>query len=487
MKNKPICTIIFISAAVPVLLLVSACGNGGGNGTDGDTTIDIPFYDILDTLPTDGSDVPVDYTVDTPVDVPPDMPAGCYPPCTEGSCCSGICVDLGSDTANCGTCGNICPGGQVCIAGVCRACTPDCTGKMCGNDGCGGTCGACGAEEACVDGQCEPCMGSCEGRDCGDDGCGHSCGTCPPGQVCSDGTCVSCTPDCTGRNCGDDDGCGGKCDGPCPGGGTCDGGVCVGACVPDCTGKECGNDGCGGSCGDCEYGNCQSGTCVCVTKCITEGWLCGWDGCGGSCGECGEDEICNALHICVGNPEVYGCSDGTREGFTNVITFADIASCAGAWDDQSLRGTPTGVACGNSLPGQCNTPGDLCASGWHICMKQGWPGDLADRISAADCHSGTSGEGIFVAASNNAVSCNPCVYEPLPFDCTAYDPCYYGDLVSVACGTESTVAISDACLDGIWTANTPGSRRTSCNNVEGGPGEDVNGVLCCKDPPIIGH
>jgi hypothetical protein len=37
------------------------------------------------------------------------------------------------------------------------------------------------------------CVPNCSGRVCGDDGCGGSCGTCAANQVCRvDGACVSC-------------------------------------------------------------------------------------------------------------------------------------------------------------------------------------------------------------------------------------------------------------------------------------------------------
>ncbi|MEI6596822.1 MAG: prepilin-type N-terminal cleavage/methylation domain-containing protein [bacterium] len=34
------------------------------------------------------------------------------------------------------------------------SCTPDCTGKVCGDDGCSGSCGSCGANETCLSGVC---------------------------------------------------------------------------------------------------------------------------------------------------------------------------------------------------------------------------------------------------------------------------------------------------------------------------------------------
>jgi hypothetical protein len=67
------------------------------------------------------------------------------------------------------------------------ACTPNCTGKQCGDDGCGGTCGACATGQTCsAAGQCQSsCTPSCTGKQCGDNGCGGSCGTCSMGQSCS--------------------------------------------------------------------------------------------------------------------------------------------------------------------------------------------------------------------------------------------------------------------------------------------------------------
>jgi hypothetical protein len=35
-------------------------------------------------------------------------------------------------------------------------CVPDCTDRVCGDDGCGGTCGTCGAYQACEAGACGP-------------------------------------------------------------------------------------------------------------------------------------------------------------------------------------------------------------------------------------------------------------------------------------------------------------------------------------------
>jgi len=89
------------------------------------------------------------------------------------------------------------------------------------------SCKTCGSGDSCSNGKCVPnCTPDCTGKDCGDDGCGGSCGTCGSGASCSNGKCVlNCTPDCTGKDCGDD-GCGGSC-GTCGSGKTCESGQCV--------------------------------------------------------------------------------------------------------------------------------------------------------------------------------------------------------------------------------------------------------------------
>jgi formylglycine-generating enzyme required for sulfatase activity len=74
-------------------------------------------------------------------------------------------------------------------------CTPDCTGRKCGDDGCGGVCSECGDGEFCDTSgdlwQCT-CQPQCDGKACGDDFCGGTCGDCPEGQSCFAGQCTEC-------------------------------------------------------------------------------------------------------------------------------------------------------------------------------------------------------------------------------------------------------------------------------------------------------
>jgi hypothetical protein len=418
-----------------------------------------------------------------------DQTGFCSPACLEGSCCSGSCVDMSGDEANCGTCGKHCQEGQSCVAGKCVECTADCTAKECGDDGCGGGCGSCTGDEVCQVTQCEACVPNCDAKACGDDGCGGSCGVCTEPAVCVSGNCTTdCAPNCSGLLCGDPDGCGEKCDGACPGGGSCSNRVCVGDCKPSCEGKECGNDGCGGQCGACDWPeSCGAGgQCKCTSLCSIEGRQCGADGCGGSCGTCVEGESCAdasspaviPTFLCLNLAS--GCSDGTREGFASAAVFPEIASCEGAFSPQSLRATRTGAWCGNSL-GYCQVPEDLCAPGWHLCMRNGWPGDMKDRIVGEDCASPNAGNGRFVAASQAGAGCFGGCKMETPYPC--------GDFPAICCG--------DSCADGwctdeVWAGLTRLSGApdccaicsifNTCDNMD-----DITGVLCCKDPPVVGH
>lgn len=77
--------------------------------------------------------------------------------------CGTACVDLASDPANCGDCGVVCVGQEICLSGDC-ICIPDCDGKVCGSDGCGGTCGACDTGMICLDDQ-SACAWPCDDWD----------------------------------------------------------------------------------------------------------------------------------------------------------------------------------------------------------------------------------------------------------------------------------------------------------------------------------
>jgi hypothetical protein len=142
-------------------------------------------------------------------------------PCPIGyEDCGGTCTDL-STTTNCGTCGNACGTGAICVSGECQQCPTGTT--ICD---CGGTCSPGCVSNVCPEGfiynpqrcLCDPvCTPSCpEGCDCAvaGDGSGNvciafgggvgveSCGECPTNTVCVDLapspgiTTLACLPPC---------------------------------------------------------------------------------------------------------------------------------------------------------------------------------------------------------------------------------------------------------------------------------------------------
>jgi len=205
--------------------------------------------------------------------------------------CNGVCVNTGTSTTNCGGCGIVCPGVEVCSGGRCTGCPA-------GQTNCGGVCvdtgknsancGACGRActggEACSNGACACpvsrtlCSGSCvdtatSSTNCGACGvacaAGQSCAgavcTCPSGQAFCGGACVD-----TGSrsaNCG---ACGvscsvgtvcvsGQCSSSCPTGQTpCPAGAPTFCAITETDPQNCGS--CGVSCAAGQV--CSAGTCA---------------------------------------------------------------------------------------------------------------------------------------------------------------------------------------------------------------------------------
>jgi hypothetical protein len=103
----------------------------------------------------------------------------CLPPFTD---CGGACVDLSSDRASCGSCDNVCQVNMICSNGAC-ICTPgltNCSGSCANLLADPQNCGACGS--ICSTGVC--CEGAC-GVDCGNGKCCQGVGSkCLFGEFC---------------------------------------------------------------------------------------------------------------------------------------------------------------------------------------------------------------------------------------------------------------------------------------------------------------
>ena len=130
------------------------------------------------------------------------------PQCTPGStCCDGSGCWLATDTScndhNVCTSGETCNASHQCTDGVFQ-CLPGST--CCDGSGCYQPAGT-----ACPGGECDSqgdcvCTPNCSGKECGDDGCGGSCGSCSKSQTCQAGQCVGSGG---GGGGGGSNGCGG--------------------------------------------------------------------------------------------------------------------------------------------------------------------------------------------------------------------------------------------------------------------------------------
>ena len=92
-----------------------------------------------------------------------------------GSCCDGMCMDFMSDTANCGMCGHACGNSEACCAGKCVNTNTDI--NNCGM--CGMVCSA-GMQPACCSGNCADLVSD---NHCGT--CDHACALDTNGMMCT--------------------------------------------------------------------------------------------------------------------------------------------------------------------------------------------------------------------------------------------------------------------------------------------------------------
>jgi len=188
------------------------------------------------------------YDVNDPCRVDADC---CEGTCERGFCrcpapeelCGSTCIDVTTDDANCGMCGNACGGGAACAAGACV---------------CGGTQLYCG--RACIDPRTDPAnCGACGTRCRSDQVCrGRSC-ACAVGEVECGGVCTDLQTD--RLHCGD-------CTTACSSLHVCSGGGCVCRpglmlCAGMCVNTNTSNDHCGGCDMPCMgRRRCVSGVCA---------------------------------------------------------------------------------------------------------------------------------------------------------------------------------------------------------------------------------
>ena len=190
----------------------------------------------------------------------------------------------------------------------------------------------------------------------------------------------------------------------------------------------------------------------------------------------GNDTDCNGTvddGVCA-----VGCSDGGREGFVDMVAFADIAGCSGGWEDPGVlaslaRACLEPIGDDSVLPIAGCAPLDLCARGWHICS------DGAETLAAtADtgCASSTlAGDpSLFFIAS---------ISGPGNLVCGAGANDLFG-CGNVGAGTGGCGPFNrssqDLCsaLPAPWNCGASGVLEAEMVTKAGA---EVGGVLCCRD------
>jgi hypothetical protein len=340
--------------------------------------------------------------------------------CTNGkSACTDSCVDLQSDTLNCGKCGTACPAGQACVAGACGATCPNgnlkcdkdggaayCINPRTDNSNCGKCGTTCGAGQVCYGGQCSGTCGDSKsgetlcGVDAGapycatlaadDNNCGQCGKQCTTGQICVNKTCQpTCTSDQT--QCGGDGGsaycadlqtdngncgtCGHVCTNPLD---SCVAGVCTSACGYGQT--LCSGDA-GSYCVDSLSDNANCGSCGNV--CPSNNPLCSGGKCttgGGGTVRYTNQTIANIVYVPCGNGTNTNCTEPTAEtsctnigkklvshasnGTSAVVSLGATTSCY--WDISYFTNNNPQVA-GQCLIGVSNAQWSSCCgtTEWH--------------------------------------------------------------------------------------------------------------------------
>ena len=221
-----------------------------------------------------------------------------------------------------------------------------------------------------------------------------------------------------------------------------------------------------------------------------------------------------------------GCSDGHREGFTDLAAYPDIAGCSGAWTIAGIHTEDPGTApacpgisttdttvpaCDHNAGDDSSNPAgtgcnvaDLCAVGWHVCTSAA---DVAgSSATGCDGAAGLEDPPMFFATRQTSNGCGVCATgSRTDADCNSA-ACTAGCLQTAAtsndvfgCGNFGATAPIVDCgpLDRFsnnlcgalpgspWSCNLPATSDDSglCEAYTVTKSDPSHGgVLCCRDP-----
>jgi hypothetical protein len=182
----------------------------------------------------------------------------------------------------------------------------------------------------------------------------------------------------------------------------------------------------------------------------------------------------------------YGCSDKTREGYTDLAKYPTIAACSGGWDEPGLISSSARTPqCnrragndGQKPSGSGCSAADLCATGWHVCLSAQEVSDIPG--GCADALSDIAGSAFFATAQHAQL-----------LSCTTNDS---GTNNVYGCGNIGSTPDhscqplnrflhdTDCSYYPPWQCSNgpPGTSSTELDDITK-VGSTRGGVLCCKD------
>ena len=216
-------------------------------------------------------------------------------------------------------------------------------------------------------------------------------------------------------------------------------------------------------------GLCKAGTQACAAG--------KWSSCSGqvlpkteTC-DSGKDNDCDGK-----TDEGCGCSDGSREGFTDAAKYPGIAGCSGGWSVKGIltaKSPKCGLKSGNSSAngtGKGCAAEDLCAAGWHICKS---PAEVKSR-SSTGCSGVASSGSLFFSTRQSGPGSGSCGSGANDiFGCGTY-----GAAPSGNCSPLNRFGHNlCSALGSPWSCGSNGYQEA--NNVIKSSSAK-GGVLCCK-------
>lgn len=527
-------TQLVAAAAVWVSFTAGGCSssdNGGGSdsGTGGDHSVTVDSGGGADQTVADSGH--------------PDGTSEANP-CTGGqTSCNGSCVDLTSDTNNCGACNAKCGSGLVCSKGACSIvcgsgttqCGAGCYDLQTDSNNCG-SCGTkCTGSQVCNAGQCTTacgpgstlCGASCVNTTSDNANCG-SCGTiCAAGTVCGGGHCSITCPG-TETACvsgGGDGGAGtgvctdtksdvnncGQCGNVCGQGLVCNGGTCAltcttglvncnGACIdPKTNSQFCGAAGaCAADAGSAGTACTNGQTCVngtCSLTCPTGQVICG-----GKCVDpSNNNQFCGATAGCgVGGQGSAGsaCTGGAvcSQGKCSANCATGLVLCNGICIDPQTNaqfcgatGTCSGPSAGTACPS-----GEVCASGQcQLTCQAGFINcggkcinPLTDTTycgASANCGAGDQGVKCPVGYVCSNAQCQiSCTAGFIACGTAPNQVCINPLVDPVYCGAAGSCSVANTAGPPPASPNNSGNANSQGQNCSATPGYVCNGSGQCS-------